>query len=58
MKPSQRKTPKPKRGPLGWTFTPEEEARARRAIRAANKFMQSYGKGREPYMVDIRHYEN
>lgn len=56
MKPSQHKTPKPKRGPLGWTFTPEEEARARRAIRAANKFMQSYGKGREPIMINRENY--
>ena len=56
MKPSQHKTPRPKRGPLGWTFTPEEEARARRAIRAANKFMQSYGKGREPIMINRENY--
>ena len=52
----QHKTPRPKRGPLGWTFTPEEEARARRAICAANKFMQSYGKGREPIMINRENY--
>lgn len=56
MNPSQSKTSKPKRGPLGWTFTPEEEARARRAIRAADKFMQSYGKGREPVMINRENY--
>lgn len=43
---------------LGWTFTELEEIRMRRAIREANEFMETYGKGRKPYMVDKSHYNN
>lgn len=39
-------------------FTPDDEYKMQRAIRDAVKFMQNYGKGSAPYMVDLSHYEN
>lgn len=47
----------PQRGPLGWGFSPREEWFARKAMREAAKFMQGYGRGRKPRMVDKSHYE-
>lgn len=43
---------------LGWAFTVAEELRMRRAIREASRFMESYGKGRKPFMVDKAKYIN
>lgn len=43
---------------LGWAFTVAEELRLKRAIRDAALFMESYGKGREPFMVDKSRYIN
>lgn len=47
----------PKRGPLGWAFSPREEWLARRAMKSAAEYMQGYGKGRQPYEIDKSHYE-
>lgn len=47
----------PQRGLLGWGFSPRDEWLARKAMRGAAKFMQGYGKGRQPRMVDKSHYE-
>lgn len=43
---------------LGWTFTVADELRLKRAIRDAVRFMESYGKGRQPFMVDKSRYIN
>lgn len=43
---------------LGWYFTEAEEAAIKRAISNSVKFMQNYGKGREPMLIDLSHYEN
>ncbi len=42
---------------LGFRFTEEEEARMERSKAAAASFMSRYGKGRDPYMIDITHYD-
>lgn len=43
---------------LGFKFLPSEEARMLNAMEDAIRFMKNYGKGREPYMVDVSHYAN
>lgn len=43
---------------LGWKFTVAEERAMRRAIRSANRFMENYGKGDKPRMIDYNHYIN
>ncbi len=43
---------------LGWKFTVAEERAMRRAIRSANRFMENYGKGDKPRMIDYSHYVN
>lgn len=53
-----KKTRKPRRVSLGWTFTPEEERMARRAIREANRYMSRYGKGTRTPDIDLSHYDN
>ncbi len=39
-------------------FTKEEEERILQAKHEAVEYMAVYGKGREPYMVDFRHYKS
>lgn len=39
-------------------FNEREERMMKRAVLLSKRFMESYGKGRDPYMVDILHYEN
>lgn len=39
-------------------FTEREELLMERAKILSVKFMKSYGKGREPYEIDLSHYEN
>lgn len=39
-------------------WSPFEMAYARKMIAESKEFFKTYGLGREPYMVDIRHYEN
>lgn len=53
-----KKTRRPRRVSLGWTFTPEEERMARRAIREANRYMSRYGKGVKTVQIDLSHYKN
>ncbi len=43
---------------LGFRFTEAEEAAMARAMREAGRYMRAYGAGREPFTVDLRHYEN
>ncbi|MCM1066404.1 MAG: hypothetical protein NC418_02375 [Muribaculaceae bacterium] len=43
---------------LGFYFSPKDELRIMRAIKEATEYMNTYGKGRAPYMVDLSHYEN
>ncbi len=58
------KTFKTKKGPntdRGCTericlFTKEENERIANAIKASKLFMQTYGKGREPYLIDKTYY--
>lgn len=47
----------PKRGPLGWGFSPKDEWLAAKAMREASEFMRGYGKGQKPRMVDKSRYE-
>lgn len=37
-------------------FTEREEQMMKRAVLLSNKFMQSYGKGREPIMINRENY--
>ena len=37
-------------------FTDREELMMARAIWLSKKFMETYGRGYKPHMVDIRHY--
>lgn len=37
-------------------FTEKEELRMKRAIKESKLFMQTYGKGREPYLIDKTYY--
>lgn len=39
-------------------FTEREERMMKRAMTLSLLRMQSYGKGREPYEIDLSHYEN
>lgn len=39
-------------------FTEAEERAMKRAIKRSVKFMATFGKGRDPYMVDLRYYNN
>lgn len=39
-------------------FTPAEDAAIKRAMISAARFMENYGKGREPYTIDVSHYAN
>lgn len=43
---------------LGVVFSPEEMRAMRRAMTGAAEFMEGYGSGIEPYMVDTSRYEN
>lgn len=43
---------------IGWCFTEEEERQRKIACALAEKFMKTFGKGREPYEIDYSHYEN
>ncbi len=47
---------KPRRGPLGWSFTGREERMMANAMRLSVRFMQNYGKGRQTILVDPSHY--
>lgn len=47
----------PKRGCLGWAFSPQDEYRIKRAIKRANEFMGKFGKGYKPPQIDLRYYE-
>lgn len=38
-------------------YTPEQEARIKRAIHEAVEYMKGYGKGRQPRMIDTSHYD-
>lgn len=52
------KTDEKKAPSLGWTFNSTEEKSMKRAIGKSKQFMQSYGMGCSPGMVDLRYYEN
>ena len=39
-------------------FTKQEERAIRRAMADAAAYMESFGKGHRPDMIDISHYEN
>lgn len=39
-------------------YTPAEERAMARAVQKSIIFMENYGKGCEPYMVDLRYYES
>lgn len=39
-------------------FTQEEEEMIAKAIQLSITFMESFGQGRNPYMIDLRHYRN
>lgn len=41
-----------------FTFTEREEAMMRKAIRLSKIFMAGYGKGRQPYDIDLTHFDN
>lgn len=43
---------------LGWAFTEAEDRAIEKAIEKSKKYMEGYGKGRKPMMIDKRHYEN
>lgn len=45
-----------KKTSLGFVFTPLEEVAIRRARVRAREFFTRYGKGRDPYLVDINKY--
>lgn len=49
---------KPRRDRLGFKFLLSEEERMLQAMAESIRFMKNYGKGREPYMVDMSHYAN
>lgn len=53
-----KKTRRPPRASLGWTFTPEEERMARRAIRESNEYMKRYGKGAPTPDIDLSRYSD
>lgn len=55
VKRTKRKTPRP--GKL-FPFTRRDEARMKEAMEEARKFMEGYGKGVRPHMIDLSHYEN
>lgn len=42
---------------LGFRFSTIEEIMIARAKRHAQEYMQNYGKGQKPFMVDLSHYE-
>lgn len=44
------------RGVKLFRFTKEEESRIDAAIQASEVFMASYGKGRDPYMINRKNY--
>lgn len=44
--------------PCLFSFTDREERMMARAKVLSKIFMESYGKGREPYTIDYSHYEN
>lgn len=58
MTPNQNSTKTKKRRPRLFPFTEREEMLMERAKILSVKFMKSYGKGREPYEIDLSHYEN
>lgn len=37
-------------------FTDIEEKRIQRAIEQSKRFMESYGQGRKPYMINLKNY--
>lgn len=37
-------------------FTDIEEKRMQRAIEQSKRFMESYGQGRKPYMINLKNY--
>lgn len=39
-------------------FTEQEERMIARAIVGSKKYMESYGKGRQPYYTDLSYYDN
>lgn len=43
---------------LGFRFTADELRRIDSAIASAVRFMQKFGCGRQPYEIDLSHYEN
>ncbi len=38
-------------------FSDREELWIKRAIALSKQFMENYGKGRQPYEIDLSHYE-
>lgn len=48
---------RPPRPSLGWRYEPDEEAAIVRAKAQAADFMKGYGRGRQPYEIDLSHYE-
>ena len=40
------------------SWSPSEDIYARKIMRESEDFFKTYGQGRQPYMIDIRHYKN
>ena len=57
MKPNRNSRKKKLRTKL-FPFTECEERMMARAIILSKVFMASYGKGRQPYDIDLSHYDN
>lgn len=43
---------------LGFHFTPEDNYRIMVACINASEWIKGFGKGRQPYSIDLRNYEN
>lgn len=43
---------------LGFHFNQQENNRIRHACKNALIFMEAFGKGRMPYLIDLSHYNN
>lgn len=43
---------------LGFHFNPEENYKIMLACKHAGEWMRDYGKGRQPYSIDLSHYHN
>lgn len=56
-KPPKKKPINPEKHKRLFFFDLDDEYRIHKACKAAVKFMETYGKGQESYMVDLKHYE-